>query len=55
VVNTASRLQSQAAGGEIVLSARVASGLPQPVGTSVSLQLKGKAEPQSAYRVSLYA
>jgi adenylate cyclase len=53
VVNTASRLQAQAAGGEIVLSDRVADGLPAPVGTSVQLQLKGKSEPQSAYRVSL--
>jgi len=55
VVNTASRLQGQAASGEIMLSERVASGLPEPVGTPVSLRLKGKAEPQSAYRVSLCA
>jgi adenylate cyclase len=53
VVNTASRLQGQAAGGEIVLSERVASGLPQPVGTRVELTLKGKSEPESAYRVSM--
>jgi len=53
VVNTASRLQAQAAGGEIVLSERVASGLPSQVGTRVELELKGKSQPQTAYRVSL--
>jgi adenylate cyclase len=52
VVNTASRLQSQAAGGEIVISDRVAAGLPEPVGEPVELTLKGKASPQPAYRVS---
>lgn len=51
VVNTASRLQGQAAGGEIVLSERVAAGLPAPVGSRDELTLKGKAEPQIAYRV----
>jgi adenylate cyclase len=53
VVNTASRLQGQAAGGEIVVSERVASGLPEPLGTRVELELKGKSEPETAYRVSL--
>jgi adenylate cyclase len=53
VVNTASRLQAQAAGGEIMLSERVADGLPAPVGKCVQLELKGKSEPQTAYRVSL--
>jgi len=53
VVNTASRLQGQAAGGEIVLSERVAQGLPRPVGIPTELTLKGKAEPQRAYRVTL--
>jgi adenylate cyclase len=52
VVNTASRLQGEAAGGEIVMSERVASALPDPVGTRVELQLKGKPEPELAYRVS---
>ena len=52
VVNTASRLQGQAAGGEIVLSERVATGLPTGTGTRVELTLKGKAEPQVAYRVT---
>jgi len=53
VVNTASRLQGQAAGGEILLSDRVAGGLPDPVGTREELTLKGKTEPQVAYRVSV--
>jgi adenylate cyclase len=53
VVNTASRLQSQAAGGEVVLSDRVAAGLPAPVGTPVELQLKGKREPQKVLRLTV--
>jgi adenylate cyclase len=52
VVNTASRLQGQAAGGEIVLSDRVAQGLLEPVGVRDELALKGKSEPQVAYRVT---
>jgi adenylate cyclase len=52
VVNTASRLQGQAAGGEIVLSDRVAEGLPESVGVREELTLKGKSEPQVAYRVT---
>jgi adenylate cyclase len=52
VVNTASRLQGQAAGGEVVLSARVAQGLSAAVGTRVELELKGKRDPQPAYRVT---
>jgi adenylate cyclase len=52
VVNTASRLQGQAAAREIVLSDRVAAALPGPVGTRVDLQLKGKREPQTAYRLA---
>jgi adenylate cyclase len=52
VVNTASRLQGQAAGGEIVLSDRVAEGLLKPVGARDELTLKGKSEPQVAYRVT---
>ena len=51
VVNTASRLQGQAAGGEIVLSERVADALPTPVGSREELTLKGKSAPQIAYRV----
>ena len=53
VVNTASRLQGQAAGGEIVLSERVADGLPTPIGTRDELTLKGKDKPQPAYRVKV--
>jgi adenylate cyclase len=52
VVNTASRLQGQAAGGEVVLSDRVADGLPQLIGVCEELDLKGKSEPQVAYRVT---
>jgi adenylate cyclase len=51
VVNTASRLQRQAAGGEVMLSERVADGLPAPVGAPIELSLPGKSEPQSAYRL----
>jgi adenylate cyclase len=53
VVNTASRLQGQAAGGEILLSERVAEGLSGPVGVREELTLKGKGEPQVAYRVKV--
>jgi adenylate cyclase len=48
----ASRLPAEAAGGEIVLSERVAEGLPSPVGTPAELALKGKSEPERAYRVA---
>jgi adenylate cyclase len=53
VVNTASRLQGQAGGGEIVISDRVAQALPSPTGTRVELALKGIDEPQTAFRVTL--
>jgi adenylate cyclase len=52
VVNTASRLQGQAGGGEIVLSDRVAAGLGKAAGRREELSLKGKSEPQVAYRVT---
>ncbi|HET6831449.1 MAG TPA: adenylate/guanylate cyclase domain-containing protein [Solirubrobacterales bacterium] len=53
VVNTAARLQGEAGGGEVVLSARVATGLADPEpGEAVSLRLKGKTEPIAAYRVT---
>ena len=55
VVNTASRLQGQARGGEIVLSERVAAGLPSPPGIACELQLKGKQHPERCYRVSMLA
>ncbi len=51
VVNTASRLQSHADGGEIVLSQRIADALPALVGRRVELELKGKREPEVAYRL----
>jgi adenylate cyclase len=53
VVNTASRLQAEAAGGEVVLSQSVLDGLPAPAGTRVELQLKGKREAQIAYRLAV--
>jgi adenylate cyclase len=53
VVNTASRLQGKTGGGEIMLSQRVAAGLPAPTGDRVELTLKGKAEPQTAYCTSI--
>lgn len=53
VVNTAARLQGEAAGGEILLSERVAAALGESErGEAVSLQLKGKADPFAAYRCS---
>lgn len=52
VVNTASRLQSHAGGGEIVLSERLGRLLAAPPGTLEELTLKGKAEPVAAYRVT---
>lgn len=51
VVNTASRLQAQAAGGEILYSARVADRLDQRSGERVELRLKGKSKPEVAYRI----
>lgn len=51
VVNTAARLQSQAAGGEIVLSARLGAYVDEPLGDPEHLTVKGKAEPVHAYRL----
>ena len=42
-----------AAGGEVVLSQRVADALPAHIGTRVELELKGKPEPEVAYRLSV--
>jgi adenylate cyclase len=53
VVNTAARLQGEARGGEILLSERVATGLPQPLGNPCELQLKGKQQAQRCYRASV--
>lgn len=55
VVNTASRLQGVAAGGEIVLSPRVADHLDEPPGVSVRVELKGKAEPLEVRRIADFA
>jgi len=52
VVNVAARLQGEAAGGEILMSERVASGLPDGVGSRTELTLKGKSKPEAAFRVS---
>ena len=53
VVNTASRLQGQASGGEIIVSERVVGGLSDPVGDHVAVEPKLKSEPQDAYRVTV--
>jgi adenylate cyclase len=55
VVNTASRLQGHAASGEVVLSARLARLLDEPIGEPALLALKGKQEPFDAYRVAWFA
>jgi adenylate cyclase len=51
VVNTASRLQGEAASGEVLLSARLARYLDEPIGVLEQTVLKGKQEPVGAYRV----
>jgi adenylate cyclase len=51
VVNTAARLQAQAAGGEIIASKRVAAGLATSVGQRAELSLKGKQELETVYRI----
>lgn len=53
VVNTASRLQSVAAGGEIVMSEAVARIAAVDEGEVVTLGLKGKAEPVTARRITV--
>jgi adenylate cyclase len=50
VVNVAARLQGEAAGGEILVSGRLAERLAEPPGERLELALKGKAEPVVAYR-----
>ena len=52
VVNTAARLQGEALAGQIVVSDRVAAGMDAVEGQRVSLELKGKSEPQVAYRIA---
>jgi adenylate cyclase len=53
VVNTAARLQSVAAGGEIVMSETVARIAGVDEGETVTLSLKGKSKPFAARRISL--
>jgi adenylate cyclase len=53
VVNVAARLQGEARGGEIVLSARLADRLERPPGERVELTLKGKEMPVVAHRCQL--
>jgi adenylate cyclase len=55
VVNTASRLQSHAAGGEVLLSARLARALPEPIGVPELVELKGKQQPVDVRRVRWFA
>jgi len=53
VVNVAARLQGEAAGGEIVASARLVERLDPIPGEPIELALKGKAEPVAAYRIAV--
>jgi adenylate cyclase len=53
VVNTASRLQGAAAGGEIVMPESVARLAAVDGGDVVTLDLKGKAEPITARRIAV--
>jgi adenylate cyclase len=55
VVNTASRLQGHAAAGEVLLSARLARSLPEPIGEPELISLKGKEQPFDARRVRWFA
>ncbi|HTX94479.1 MAG TPA: adenylate/guanylate cyclase domain-containing protein [Mycobacterium sp.] len=53
VVNTASRLQGAATGGQIVMSEAVARIASVDGGELVVLDLKGKAEPVTALRITI--
>lgn len=53
VVNTASRLQSAAGSGQIVMSEEVARVAAVPDGAATTLELKGKAEPVAACVVTV--
>ena len=55
VVNTASRLQAQAHGGEILFSARLGRYLADPPGDLEQLTIKGKAEQVATYRIKAAA
>jgi len=51
VVNTASRLQGEAASGEVVVSSRVIELLDAPVGAPEQLSVKGKQAPLDVHRI----
>jgi adenylate cyclase len=51
VVNTASRLQAQAAGGDVLVSERLARFLDEPIGEPENVVVKGKQEPVAARRI----
>jgi adenylate cyclase len=53
VVNTAARLQGKAAGGETLVTERLARYLETPVGEPEHLLLKGKDKPIAARRIRL--
>lgn len=53
VVNTASRLQSAAASGEIIMSLRVSTRTTTPTATPRNLTLKGKADPEPTMVLTL--
>ena len=55
VVNTAARLQGEAAGGEIVMSSRLAEVLEDAPGEPVELTIKGKERPVAARRLRMGA
>jgi adenylate cyclase len=55
VVNTASRLQSAAASGEVVVSGRLAAHLDAPPAPAEELVLKGKQDAVVAHRVRWFA
>lgn len=52
-MNTASRLQGVAQGGQIVMSGAIAREANVPDGTATVLDLKGKAEPVPACVVTV--
>jgi adenylate cyclase len=52
VVNTASRLQGQAPGGEILVSGRLMAARDEPPSELIELTVPGRTEPVAAYRVT---
>ena len=55
VVNTAARLQSHAAGGEVVISSRLAGHLDTDFGVPERLELRGKQEAVDVHRIRWFA